>query len=63
MAVLTRDFDDEEEVIKIDDVFDTFVNKTEADNRYVNVTGDTMSSGDFTFNGTAKVYVPTPVLP
>jgi hypothetical protein len=54
MAELTRDFDDTEEVIKIDDVFDTFFNKTEADNRYVNVTGDTM---------TGALYVPTPALP
>jgi hypothetical protein len=30
---------------------------------YINQTGDTMSSGNFNFNGTAKVYVLTPALP
>jgi hypothetical protein len=43
MAELTRDADEVEEVIKIDDVFDTFYTKTENDNRYVNVSGDTMT--------------------
>jgi hypothetical protein len=54
MAELTRSSDTNEEVIKVDDVFDTFFNKTEADGRYVNVSGDTM---------TGALYVPTPALP
>jgi hypothetical protein len=54
MATLTRNSDTNEEVIKIDDVFDTFYTKTENDDRYVNVTGDTM---------TGALYVPTPALP
>jgi hypothetical protein len=53
MAVLTRDADDEEEVIKIDDVMDTFINKP----------GDIVLSGSFYFYGESKVFVSTPPLP
>jgi hypothetical protein len=62
MAVLTRDFDDEEEVIKIDDVFDTFYTKSEINAIiFMPITGGTfignVSMGNYT------LAVSTPALP
>jgi hypothetical protein len=54
MAVLTREADEDEEIIKIDDIFDTFYTRAEVDDTFVNKSGDTM---------TGALYVPTPALP
>jgi hypothetical protein len=63
MAILTREADINEEIIKIDDVFDTFYTKEEVYtqtqintelNKKVNKSGDTI---------TGVLNVPTPALP
>jgi hypothetical protein len=41
-------------VLREIDMFNNFV---------ISKSGDTITSGDFTFNGTAKIYVETPLLP
>jgi hypothetical protein len=58
MAILTRDADINEEIIKIDDVFDTFVPR-DAEGKTIQI-----KNGTFNFNNTNTiVYVVTPALP
>jgi hypothetical protein len=60
MAVLTRDSDVNEEIIKIDDAFDTFFTNEAAQNK-INKSGDSGMINGFDFTN-AIVYVRTPPL-